>query len=92
MRKPAAELTPDDVVIRVVLHLPFLSGYASLERTGAGCVHIPRPLSFDLLAAGQWADLVLQNYSDELRAELSINLPHRVFRSPLNDPVDWRQL
>ena len=71
---------PADVVVRVVLHLPFLSGYAVLSRTRGAEESLPQPLRFDLDTAGERQDLVLQNYSDDLRADLSGELPHRVFQ------------
>lgn len=67
MYKPAIppRLTPADVSVHVVLHLPFLTGYAALRDTSAA-----RPGD----------DLVLQEYSGELRADLLRSFPHRVHR------------
>jgi hypothetical protein len=76
----SAEASPDDMVVRIVLHLPFLSGYASLESTDRAGEAEPGPLTFDVDPAARRHDLVLQRYSDAVRAEFESSLPHRVLQ------------
>ena len=71
-------LSPLDVVARVVLHLPFLTGFASLRTQSPPAVAPLRPLTFDVADPGEDSDLILQRYSDELRADFAEHLPHRV--------------
>jgi hypothetical protein len=68
------------MAVRIVLHLPFLSGYASLESADAAGEAEPGPLTFDVDPAARREDLVLQGYSDAVRAEFESSLPHRVLR------------
>ena len=82
------------MAVRVVLHLPFLTQYALLDRpstSGTGSLTEqdgPAALSFDLdQRSGSQDDLILQRYSDELRLELQRHLPRRIFTFRLAGPI-----